>query len=829
MGALLEPAEAEGGSGPGAGASVCDLCSLPAPEPPFRGQGALVARTYCCAGCAAVDEVLSALAPAKRAEARVSIARRAGLPEAQIRALEAAAATPGPGAPALVGREPAAGPEVVEERFRVDGLHCPSCSWLAEHLLRSQPGVLDARVDYLTEFGTIRLDLRRTSRETAFAALEPAGYRARQIAEVGADPERLALRASVAAIAAMNAMMLAFVHYAEVFGASAGPWKATVGFLGAAVALPSVAWAGAPIFKRAFGLLRRGQLAMESLLALGVLASMAISLAAFVLEGANFYFEIPTMIVATALGSRLIDRAIRRHGTRRVAALLRPRPVRVRTGTGFVRLDDLAAGQRIVVPAGEEVPADVEVLCGAVTVSEAVLTGEPRPVAKRHGDTVLAGSEVVEATGDERGLVGEVLRPARASACAQIGDQILAVVRGQSEGTALGDRIAGAFVVAVLLIAAATLAAHAWLGGLGWTHPGAWLPAIAVLVVACPCAFSIAASASMGTAAIRLLADGVLLRTPASLEKAAAARVVVFDKTGTLTAGDMDVVALDWLGSEPEPALLQAVAALEARSSHPMGAAIRRYLGDAQVTPAPAESVTELEEVRGLGVRATVAGRQVAVGAPRLFGAGEAEQSADGRSYVLFGEVGRPAGRFLFDDPLRPAAAEAIARLRALGVEARVLSGDDPAVVGRVARELGIESFEGRVLPRDKAERVEALRARGLGVVYVGDGVNDASALAAATVGIAMRHGASVALETADLLSIRDEPAVAALTIEVSRRLRRVTLANYAWAIGYNVLLVPVAALGLLHPAFAATAMLLSSLTVLANSARLLRSRRGTT
>jgi heavy metal translocating P-type ATPase len=694
---------------------------------------------------------------------------------------------------------------------------------LVEHSLMQREGVIDAHVDFLTEIGTITLDLRQSSRESALAGLERLGYRAQSLDdEIDSDPERLFFRTGVAAIAAMNTMMLAFVHYAEILGISAGSWKTMIGGLGAVLAIPAVAYCGAPIFRRALGLARQGQLAMETLLVLGIVASLGLSLLAFVLPGADFYFEIPTMIVTTALASRLADRAIRRRGARQVASLLRPRAIRVKLASvpgrasTFADLDDLREGDRIVIPEGGEVPADLEVLGEAVTVSEAVISGEPIPILKRLGATVLAGSEVTEGE-----LIGEVLRPATASAHAQIGRQILEVLRGNQDRTAAADRIAGIFVIAILIVAALTVFGHAWLGGHGLASPAAWLPAIAVLVVACPCAFSLAASASMGAAALRLLREGVLLRDPAALELAADVDVAVFDKTGTLTLGDMDVRALDWAG-EPLPELLAVVAGLEARSRHPMAAAIRRYLASREVGPA---LCLEVEEVRGRGIIGLLEGRRVAVGTPELFDEiGDlANPEGDPRPYVLFGPVEAPAGRLVFEDRVRPSARGALDELRTLGVEVRILSGDDRAVVRRCAEDLGIERSEGRALPRVKAERVEALRSEGRVVMYVGDGVNDAPALAAASVGIAMRHGASMALETAGLLAVRDDPAAAGQIVRFSRRLRWITRENYLWALIYNVVLVPVGALGLLHPAWAALAMLLSSVTVLANSARLLR------
>lgn len=816
--------------------STCSLCGLPpVGEELVAGIGELSGNRYCCPGCAAVDDVLHQLPEEERAAAMLEIAKRVGLPAEQVAALEAAAAVDSAEDDAVEAGQVSSSKSVIEERFRVSGMQCPSCSWLVEHTLNNSPGVLEAKVDFLTEIGTMRLDLRKTSRATALGKLESVGYRSQRLEEVDSgDPERLVLRCAVSAMAAMNTMMLAFVHYAETFGASSGAWRMTAGAFGAALAIPAVVYGGAPIFRRALALLRHRYLAMETLLALGIASSLGLSMLAFVLPEAGFYFEIPTMIVTTSLGARLVDRAIRRVATGKVATLLKPAPVRVRLAgeepgrvAGFVDVSGLEAGQRIAVPAGEEVPADVEVEHKPVLVSEAVLTGEPHPILKRVGTTVLAGSEVVggdSSSADTSGvLVGQVLRRPEASAHAQIGQQILDVVRGQSEATELADTIAAWFVIAVLVTSGLTVVGHLLFGGGGLLDAAVWLPAVAVLVVACPCAFSIAASASMGTAAIRLLGDGVLLRRPEAMEAAAKTDVVVFDKTGTLTYGDMDVREVEWFEADESgrEQWLAEVAALESESHHPMAIAIRRYVAARGIEPA--SRLDSLEERGGYGIVARRGDKMIAVGIPALFETEIAAAGKDARSAVVFGPRAKPVGRFIFDDPIRDEAPGLVNSLQSLGVEVRLLSGDDESVVARCAEELGIEHYEGRALPRTKAERVEALRREGRQVMYVGDGINDAPALAAASVGVAMRHGASMALETSDLLAVRDDPSAALRAMELARRLRRITLQNYSWAIGYNVLLVPVAALGWLHPTYSALAMLFSSVTVLANSTRLLR------
>ncbi|MBI5499090.1 MAG: cation-translocating P-type ATPase [Deltaproteobacteria bacterium] len=823
--------------------TTCALCGLPVPRDGIRGEDAFAGNAYCCAGCAHVDRIVAGLPEPQRAATIKALAERLG-----IAPLRAASATmpqaehresprPGSGQARAETQRRREGSEageapapkapagtMVRERFRVTGMHCPSCAWLAERLLESRPGVSGARVDYLTETASADIDLRRTSREDAFAALEPAGYRALPLGDdAGADPERTALRLAVAAIAAMNAMMLAWVHYVGLFGVSAGAPRVVLGALQALIVVPAVAWSAAPIFRRAGSQLRLAHLGMESLLALGILASAAVSFAAFALPDAEFYFELPAMIAASSLASRLVERRIRRSGVRRILDLVRPPPVHVRLDPQslplppFTRVDELRPGDRVLVPAGDEVPADVAVVGGPVTVSEAVLTGEARPVVRRDGAVVLSGSRVV---GGE--LRGEVVRSAAESAQSQLGRHVLDLLGGARDGPRLADRISAVFVPSIVLAALGAVLWHGLVAGHGLATAAAWLPAVAVLVVACPCAFSIAAAAALGAATLRLLRDGVLVGSPRALEAATDIHTVIFDKTGTLTAGDMDVREVRWFG-EPEPALLHAVASLERSSRHPVGLALRRFLADAaSCSPVAAD----VENVPGNGLRGTVAGRRIAVGAPGLFDPPPAwSPPAAGGTFVLFGDVTRPAGAFLLDDPVRPGAREAVAALRARRLDVELLSGDDPRVAAQVAAAAGIDRHEGRASPADKAARVAALRSAGHRVLYVGDGVNDAPALAAADVGLAMRHGEGMACQVAGFVAVADDPRAAPQVLAVARVLGRIVRQNYAWAVAYNLALLPLAAAGWLHPALAALAMFLSSITVLANSARLLRRR----
>jgi P-type Cu+ transporter len=485
-------------------------------------------------------------------------------------------------------------------------------------------------------------------------------------------------------------------------------------------------------------------------------------------------------------------------------------------------VERLVAGDRVVIRPGQTIPIDGEVIDGTSSVAEAVLTGEAMPLDKRPGDEVFAGTRngwgrlVVRARGD-----------AATTALARIVTAVEAALGSRAPIARVADRVAGVFTPIVLGVAVATFAV--WLVA-GRALPVALVHAVAVLVVACPCALGLATPTALMVGLGRGAELGVLFKSAAALEHLGSIDTLVVDKTGTLTEGQPQLLAIHPLGGGDERRLLALVAAAEEGSEHPLAGAFLRAAGERAVAvPAAAGFVA----TPGRGVCAEVEGHQVVVGSPRFLAEQGspapaervAELGAQGLTAVVAAIDGAAAAVFGLGDAPRPGAAEAVRRLRARGIEVVMLTGDSRAVAAQVAAELGITRVVAETLPEAKADEVAALRQAGRRVAMVGDGVNDAPALAAAQVGIAMGSAADIAAESAGVVLLRDDLPALAGTVALARRTLRTIRQNLFWAFAYNVVALPIAAAGLLSPMLAGAAMSLSSVSVVLNSLRLRRFR----
>ncbi|MCS6855659.1 MAG: heavy metal translocating P-type ATPase, partial [Elioraea sp.] len=534
------------------------------------------------------------------------------------------------------------------------------------------------------------------------------------------------------------------------------------------------------------------------------------------------YFEASVLVIAFVLFGKALEERAKRSAAAAIEALagLRPAEAMRLEPDGRERrvpVSALRAGDLVRVRPGEAFPADGVIAQGQTEADESLITGESLPVAKQQGDAVVAGAVngsaavVVRVTAVGEGtLLGRVLARVRAAQASKPPIQ------------ALVDRVAAVFVPAVLVLAAATLVV--WLA-VGAAVDRAVVHAVSVLVVACPCALGLATPAALVAGVGAAARRGILIRDAAALERARGLDTVVFDKTGTLTEARPEVVAV-----AGEEGVLAAAAALQAASAHPFAAAILRAAERAGVAAAPA---AEAESVPGQGVRGVVEGRAIALGNARLarsfvadlspFSAFVAREEARGATVVFLVERGRALGAIALADPIRPGAAEAVARVRALGCEPILLTGDAPAPARAVARAVGIERVETELDPEAKAERVAALRRAGRRVAMVGDGVNDTAALAEADLGIAMAGGADSALAVAAVALLRPDPGLAAEAIALARATLATIRGNLVFAFAYNIAALPLAAAGFLSPAIAGAAMALSSLSVVGNAVLLAR------
>ena len=702
------------------------------------------------------------------------------------------------------------------------GLHCAGCVAAVEAALQRVPGVQDATVNLATQRATVQPapDAGPLDPAALVAAVRRAGYQA-EIPSADAAPPQTDLRRERWRLLA--ATILALPVLAGHFGLGMLPWPVAAVLTAATVVL-----AGGPMLAGALRALASGTTSMDVLVSLGVLVALGSSVYGIARHIHELVlFDAATMIVLfVALGKHLeaLARgqalaALSQLGARLPATAHRVTP----NGTESVPLAAVHVGDRLRVPPHTVVPVDGEVTAGIGALDESLLTGESLPASHRAGDRVLGGTLLVD---------GELELTATATGAASAAARLARLVE---ETQALkppwqrfADRAARIFVPAVLVLAAVTFVGWRWLAGAdaGW----AVQRMIAVLVVACPCAMGLAIPTAVLVGTTRAARLGVLVRDPAALEAAGQLRELVLDKTGTLTVGRPLVTRIATADGWTEADVLRLAAGPARLSPHPLAQAL---LLAAEQRRLVVPSVTDFVSSIGGGVRGRVDGQDVLVGsaawlAERGINDHGLDRPAkawalDGLSVVFVAVDGRVAGLFGFTDQLHPEAAAALTALRELGVQARILSGDREPAVRAVAQQLGIDTYEAQLSPNQKLVRVQALAAAGRGVGMVGDGINDAPALAAADVGIAIGAGSDLARAAAPICLVGHSPRLVPEAIRVSRASGRVMRQNLFWAVAYNLVMVPIAMLTPLPPALATAAMMCSSLTVVCNALRLRR------
>ncbi|MEU5120402.1 heavy metal translocating P-type ATPase [Streptomyces asoensis] len=727
-----------------------------------------------------------------------------------------------------------------EVELLIGGMTCASCAARVEKKLNRMDGVT-ATVNYATErarvsypAGTEVADLIATVVKTGYTAEEPEpAPQPEQAAEdTPRDPglDALRHRLLVSTLLAAPVVLLAMIPSLQFDN-----WQ----WLSLTLAAPVVVWGGAPLHKAAWTNLRHGAATMDTLVSVGTLAALGWSLWALFfgdagMPGMRHPFELTvsrtdgasTIYLEVAAGVTvfiLLGRYLEARSKRRAGAALRAlmelgaKDVTVLRGGKEIRIpvDRLAVGDRFVVRPGEKVATDGTVVEGASAVDASMLTGESVPVDVGPGDAVTgatvnaAGRLVVEAT-----RIGSDTRLARMARLVEDAQN------GKAEVQRLADRISGIFVPVVLLIALATFGG--WLAATG-DAVAAFTAAVAVLIIACPCALGLATPTALMVGTGRGAQLGILIKGPEVLESTRRVDTVVLDKTGTVTTGRMTLQEVYAADGTDEPQLLRLAGALEHASEHPVARAVAAGAAD-RVGELPAAE--RFENVPGRGVRGLVEGREVAVG--RLFDTvpddvarARSEAERRGRTAVVVGWDGVARGVLAVADAVKETSAEAVRELRALGLTPVLLTGDNQAVAEAVAEAVGIDRVIAEVLPEDKVDVVRRLQDDGRVVAMVGDGVNDAAALATADLGLAMGTGTDAAIEASDLTLVRGDLRVAADAIRLSRRTLTTIKGNLVWAFGYNVAALPLAAAGLLNPMIAGAAMAFSSVFVVTNSLRL--------
>ncbi len=756
--------------------------------------------------------------------------------------------TPDPAALAAAVAKAGYGIGQTETALTVDGMTCASCVARIERALTAWPGVTGAEVNLATGTAVAHHLAGSVTPGELAAVIRKAGYEAtpvhkdsvpvsvRHAEEASRLARTLALSAALTLpvfLIAMGAHMVPGVD--RLIMASIGMQGANI--LQFVLTTLVLAFPGRQFLVHGIPALLRGAPDMNALVALGAGAAWAYSTVATFAPGllpagaVQVYFEAAAVIVTLILLGRMLEARAKGRAGAAIARLLSlaPATAHVRRNGAVLDLpvEDLRAGDRIEVRPGERIAADGVVEEGTSWVDRSMLTGEPVPVESGPGAEAIGGT--VNGAG---ALVLRVTRTGDDATLARIIRLVADAQGGKLPIQALVDRVTLWFVPAVMTVAALTVVA--WLVfGPAPVIAHALVAGVSVLIIACPCAMGLATPTSIMVGTGRGAELGLLFRKGDALQRLEGARVVAFDKTGTLTEGRPAVTEVT-LAPGTGMDVLAIIAAVEARSEHPLARALVAEAEGRGLALPVAEGVTARP---GLGVTATVAGQRVAVGSARLMAAEGVDAAplaaaadrlaAEGRTVVLAAVGGRPVAVIGVADPVKPTAAATIAALHAAGVKTALISGDSEATARRIGAALGIDHVVAGVLPEGKVAAIAALKAEGP-VAFVGDGINDAPALAAADVGIAIGTGTDVAIETADLVLMSGDPAGVASALALSRATMRNIRQNLGWAFGYNVLLIPVAALGLLNPMLAAGAMAASSVIVVSNALRLRRFGRGT-
>ena len=733
--------------------------------------------------------------------------------------------------------------------LQIGGMTCASCAMRIEKKLNKLDGVA-ATVNYATEKAKVTIPagydpalLIAEVEKTGYSAALPAPKKAKNdTAEGGdaddADPELTSLR---------NRLIVSIVLSVPVIAMAMVPalqftyWQ----WASLALAAPVIVWAAFPFHKAAWANLKHGTATMDTLISMGTTAAFLWSLYALFFgtagtpgmthpfeltlapsEGAaNIYLEVAAGVTMFILAGRYFEKRSKRQAGAALRALLElgAKEVSVlRDGVETkIPVEDLQAGDEFIVRPGEKIATDGVVVSGTSAVDASMLTGESVPVEVAEGDPVTGAT--VNAGGR---LVVRATRVGSDTQLAQMAKLVEDAQTGKAEVQRLADKISGVFVPIAILIA--VVAMGAWLGA-GFPVAAAFTAAVAVLVIACPCALGLATPTALLVGTGRGALMGILIKGPEVLESTRKVDTVVLDKTGTVTTGKMTLVNVVTEPGTDADELLRLAGALEDASEHPIAQAIAKGATQQTGTLPTVEGFTNLE---GKGVQGVVDGHALIVGRESLLAewslrlsaevaAAKAQAESEGKTVVAVGWDGAARGILIVADTVKPTSKEAIAQLKALGLTPVLLTGDNEAVARQIAAEVGIDQVIAEVLPKDKVDVVTRLQGEGKVVAMVGDGVNDAPALAQADLGLAMGTGTDVAIEASDITLVRGDLRSAADAIRLSRKTLGTIKTNLFWAFAYNTAAIPVAALGLLNPMLAGAAMALSSVFVVGNSLRL--------
>lgn len=797
----------------------CDHCLLTFPEQDaVRDEVAGQQKVFCCNGCRGIYRLIHDEGLAEFYE------RRAGW-------------KPGPPEEAEITAESfldsvrTAGEER-EVDIQLAGIRCASCIWLIEHYLGTLPGVLDISVSYATHRGRIRWLDKRTSLGTILGRIKSLGYLPRPYSasamegELQREKKDLLIRFGTASFFSMQLMLYTAGLYAGYFQGIEPLYKKVFELIAWALATPVMFYCGYPFLKNTVRGIRNRAVSMDTLIFMGSFSAYGYSVIAL-FTGGEVYFDTSTMIITLILLGRFIESGAKAKAAGAVAALLNLQPKEtsmVRNGEEPVRvpLSALRPGDRIQVIPGGKIPVDCVVREGVSEVDESMLTGESMPVHKSEGAEVFGGTMNLNGR-----LILEVKRTGSDTVISRI---IKAVEDAQARKAPIqkaADRVVAWFVPVIIVVAAATFVFWSVRGS---SITSSLMNGVSVLVIACPCALGLATPLAILVGSTFLSSRGILSKGGDILETIARADHVCFDKTGTLTAGMPSLLDTVSYGVQKEYLHLMA-ASLEKDSEHAVGKALRKGVPEGSLLP--------MEGFRahpGRGVEGMLNSRRLTAGnVPFLesFGVEITEQqskdfsSFSSKGYTLIGlAVGQELrGWFVIADDLRPEVPEVVKDLKQQGYAVTLLTGDHRAVAEEIGKKAGIPDICAEVLPVQKAKRIRGMKGSGHGVIMIGDGINDAPALTEADAGVAMGSATDIAMESADVVLMRNDLRLIPPLLRVSKKTLSVVRQNLFWAFSYNLVAIPLAVSGMIHPISSAAFMALSSLMVVGNSLRLYREK----
>jgi P-type Cu2+ transporter len=804
----------------------CDHCLLQFPEQDAvcdDGDGR--PKTFCCHGCRTIYHLIHQEGLARFYDRRKW---ESGGPP-----VLAAAGGTDPAPFAGLARE-------VGERMEIDlvieGIRCASCVWLNERILERLDGIDRVRVNYVTHRARIRWDPKRVDLGEILRRIESIGYQPRpwteseQFRKQRGETRNLLFRFATAGFVSAQLMMLSGALYAGYFQGIDRPTKLTLEAIGLLLTLPVLLYSGRQLIANAIAGLLRGQFTTDSLVTIGAGSAFVYSVYSM-FTGGEVYFDTVVMIVTLVLLGRLIESSARGRACDTVERLagLRPRTVRKVDSRGerrTVPLESVKPGDLVEVIPGERIPVDGIVRSGASEADESLITGEARPVSKGPGAGVIGGSMNLYGT-----FLFEVTRTGKDTVLSGIIGAVEEALTSRPKIQTAANRVAGYFVPTILVLAASALL---FCLAAGSPADRALMTGISVLVIACPCSLGLATPLALMTFTSLASAKGILIRNGDIAENAGKTGHVVFDKTGTITFGMRllrETVVLDPSLSREE--VIALTAAVEGPSEHSIGHAIAAAGRGLAITSAP-RAVSGFLAVPGKGVLGHVEGKRIAIGNREMLSeygvpdtgdpavalaARSREQAGDTVVYVGWG--GKLRAIMVVSDGIREEAAAVIRELKGMNCRVSIVSGDNEDTTGAIARKAGIDGAVSGVSPVGKKEVIKRMQKDGTRVMMVGDGINDAPALVQATTGLAMGRGSDIAMESADAVLIRDDLSLIPTCIRLSRKTFRIIKQNIFWAFFYNIISIPLAFSGLLHPIVAAGAMAASSLFVVGNSLRI--------